>query len=43
MVTPRLGEMPKIVIVAVAEDLESATEVAVRVTVGGFGAFDGAV
>ena len=43
MVTARLGEIPKMVIVALAEDLESVTEVAVSVTVGGLGAFAGAV
>jgi len=31
------------VIVALADDLESVTEVAMSVTVGGLGAFDGAV
>jgi hypothetical protein len=43
MVTPRLDGIPKMVIVAVAEDLESVMEVAMSVTVGGLGAFDGAV
>ena len=43
MVTARLGGMPMTVIVAVAEDLGSVTEVAVSVTVGGLGALDGAV
>ena len=43
IVTPRLAGMPKMVIVALAEDLRSVTEVAVSVTVGGLGALGGAV
>jgi hypothetical protein len=35
--------MAKTVILALADDLRSATEVAVSVTVGGLGAFAGAV
>ena len=37
MVTAILEGIPKIVIFALADDLESATEVAVSVTLGGFG------
>ena len=43
MVTAILEGIPKIVIFALADDLGSVTEVAVSVTLGGFGALDGAV
>ena len=43
MMTATLDGMPMTVMVAVAEDLASVTEVAVSVTVGGLGALDGAV
>ena len=43
IVTVILEGIPKIVILALANDLESVTEVAVSVTLGGFGALDGAV
>ena len=43
MVTPRSAGIAKTVILALAEDLRSVTEAAVSVTLGGLGAFAGAV
>src|SRR5258708_32989314 len=42
-VTPRSAGIAKTVILALADDLRSVTEIAVSVTVGGLGAFAGAV
>ena len=43
MATPRSAGMAKTVTLALADDLRSVTEAAVSVTLGGLGAFAGAV